>query len=685
MKSLTAGRAALLLLTLMAVPSASAQTAAAVEPPATRSYVAADFVQFVPKSALDMLQRVPGFAIRSEDTDRGLGEASGNVLVNGQRISGKSNDVLSELGRIPAKNVERIEIVDGATLGIQGLTGQIANVIVRSTGISGQYGYYPEFRQYYTDPRLTRFDLSASGTRGAVEYTLGVDNRSSRSGAGGSTYISNAAGERTEYRNEEWHSNYDIPRISGKFGFDGPGGSAGNLNLSYSRLIYEYLEDGMRTGTLDAERDRSVRSKEEGDIYEIGGDWELGFGPGRLKLIAVHNGSSIPSETDVITTYREDSSVVGDRFTGTGDERESIGRGEYRWKQGAADWQISAEAAFNSLDNTSQLFSMDADGGWTEIPFPGATTTVEEDRYEVMGSYGRSLTPNIVLKLSAGGEYSKLAAGNGSDPRSFTRPKGEISTAWKVSPVMDVNVKLARRVGQLNFYDFLASVNLRDDSETSANPDLVPQQSWDLDIEGVRNLGSLGSTTLKIYGQLIDDIIDYVPIGEDGQAPGNLDRATVYGISSRSTFNLDRIGFRGARVDAFLQYEDSEVEDPLTGEKRPISNNLMRGAELSIRHDIPKSELAWGFGSSYYYSAKEYRLTQVGRQWEGPVWANLYFEHKNILGLTVRASVNNLFAADSMWDRTVYNGWRTGGNIAYVERRDRVIGPIYSLSIRGKF
>ena len=49
-----------------------------------------------------------------------------------------------------------------------------------------------------------------------------------------------------------------------------------------------------------------------------------------------------------------------------------------------------------------------------------------------------------------------------------------------------------------------------------------------------------------------------------------------------------------------------------------------------------------------------------GTLWEGPVWGDLYLEHKDVYGLTIRAGLNNLFAADSMWDRTVHDGRRTG-------------------------
>src|SRR6185369_12857419 len=143
-----------------------------------------------------------------------------------------------------------------------------------------------------------------------------------------------------------------------------------------------------------------------------------------------------------------------------GDEREWIGRSEYRWKSNGGEWQLSAEGAFNSLDNTSRLFELQPGGQFAEIPLPGGTAKVTEDRYEVIGSYGRPFGKNLTMKLSAGGEYSQLAqAGGGGTTRAFHRPKGELSAAWKVSPKTDLNIKLARRVGQLNFFDFLASVD----------------------------------------------------------------------------------------------------------------------------------------------------------------------------------------------------------------------------------
>jgi hypothetical protein len=121
-----------------------------------RTYTPADFARFAPRTAYDMLRQVPGFTIRSEDSQRGLGQATGNVLLNGQRLSSKSDDIVTQLGRIPAANVLRIEIRDGATLDIPGLSGPVANVVAKASGLRGQWKWEPDVRSRFTDPLLTR-------------------------------------------------------------------------------------------------------------------------------------------------------------------------------------------------------------------------------------------------------------------------------------------------------------------------------------------------------------------------------------------------------------------------------------------------------------------------------------------------------------------------------------------------
>ena len=203
-------------------------------------------------------------------------------------------------------------------------------------------------------------------------------------------------------------------------------------------------------------------------------------------------------------------------------------------------------------------------------------------------------------------------------------------------------------------------------------------------VEAKRDLGAWGNTTLRPYIQSISDIIDIVPIGATGESVGNLDRALVYGVEWRSTFNFDPLGWQGAKLNMGLEVRHSEVRDPLTGVQRPISDDLHYAFNMDLRWDIPESDWAVGTSANYFESYYGVRLTEVGRFWEGPVWANVFIENKDIFGLVGRFSLNNMFNTDSTWNRTVYAGRRTDP-ISFIEYRNRPIGHIFSFSLSGKF
>jgi hypothetical protein len=227
---------------------------------AKRVYTAADFARFAPKTAYDMLVQVPSFTIRTADeSQRGLGQASENVLINGERIANKSGGAIDQLRRTPARNVDRIEIVDAASLGIAGLQGQVANVILKKDSkSSGQFEYNPSFRAHYAKPEFLAGLLSYSGREGPVDYTLSVQNQPGRGAFGGPIRIFDRDHVLTETRTEIYHSEYDRAKIQGKFGLDGPGSSVGNLTLAYTPYwnpgLYRDTRHNLITGADSARR-----------------------------------------------------------------------------------------------------------------------------------------------------------------------------------------------------------------------------------------------------------------------------------------------------------------------------------------------------------------------------------------------------------------------------------------------
>lgn len=665
-------------------PPPVAALPAAVE--GAKSYTPQDFARFAPRTARDMLDQVPGFIIRSEDSRRGLGQASANVLLNGRRISGKSNDVLTELGRIGAANVVRIDIVDGATLNVPGLSGQVANIVTSAEDkLSGTFAWYPETRFKRLPPRITNGNLSLTGSAGDVDFTLGFTNQSRVNGNGGPEIVTDGGGMIVDRRDERLDIFVEQPKLSASLKHTSPGGAIANLNGAWQIYHLDADEWSWRSGPGQPDRFRKFHEQEREWNYEIGGDYEFGLGPGRLKLIGLRNYEYSPYSQSVRTSHADTRPDEGQRFEQTSREAESILRGEYGWKGGGADWQVAIEGAYNVLDVNSGLFTLDSTGLFQPAPLDNASSTVDEKRAELTLSYGRPLSAKLTLQSSIGGEYSNLSqSGPNGLVRSFVRPKGFVSLAWKPTPRLDISAKLTREVGQLNFGDFVAFVNLGGGFGTAGNPQLVPTQTWRAELEATRSLGAWGTATARFYGNFYQDVVDIVPVGLTGQAPGNLDKARLLGFSWRSTFNLDPLGIKGARIDLQARFQKSRVEDQLTGEMREINSSEQRYIFAEYRHDVPGSDWAYGANYEEFEQAWFYRLDIAERPFNTPGSLGVFVENKDVLGLTVRGGLYNLLGTKEQFTRSFYDRRRTNALLS-TEFRSRDYGPILSFAISGKF
>jgi hypothetical protein len=355
-------------------------------------------------------------------------------------------------------------------------------------------------------------------------------------------------------------------------------------------------------------------------------------------------------------------------------------------KTGKSDWQLSLERAFNALDQKGSFFELAPDGAFVPVDLPGLSGKVQEVRYEGIGTFSRPLSATLDIQLAAGAEISRLERVDGDLPaRKFFRPKGSINLGWRPSKGWDASLKIRRKVGQISFYDFLDQPNLQQERENQGNPDLVPPQSWEVENEVGRELGRWGKTRLKAYYHRIDDIIDVIPIGTSGEGVGNIPRATRFGMESSSTIQFDPLGWTGAKLDMTLGFQRSRLKDPLTGDRRPISGTRTRVIDLSLRHDVPRTELAWGLNFSNEHYSPYYRLTEVFRSWEGPLWLSAYVEHKDVMGLTVRGQVGNILNARHRLERRVHSGFRTTNPLSFTQSNDQLIGPIFQFLVKGNF
>ncbi len=645
------------------------------------------FQRYAPRNALDMVAQVPGFVIDDGNNGaRGLGQATANVLVNGMRFSSKSDSVRDQLSRIPAGDVVRVEIVDGTTLDIPGLNGQVANIVVNTTGASGQFRWNTGFRAHNTEAQLYGGEISLTGKSGKLDYTVSLSNENNRFGADGPISISGADGALIETQYSKFSGKFDNPRLSSNFTYTASPDVIAHLNLRYGADFFARDDREIATRADGSVRDRVVRNREDGPDYEIGGDVEFPLGPGKLKLIGLERFNRDNFESTLVDGYSDGSPDTGFRFEQTNSTGERIGRFEYGWNMGKADWQLSGEAAFNRLDRVSALAELDGDGEFVPLSFPAGTGGVTEDRYEGLLSYSRQLTPKLSLQAVAGGEFSRIEqTGVAANSRSFARPKGSVALSWKAAEDLDISVELRRRVGQLSFGDFLASVNLDTNNENGGNNELQPDQSWNIEAEINKSFGAWGSAKLQVRQAWFEDFVDFFPLASGGEARGNIGSAERLHIELSGTVKFDPIGWKGAQLNFAAVKRWMDVEDPFTGIIRPFSHDLNSQLEADFRHDIPGSHWAYGGGLFTFDPAPYSRRFETGRFWEGPSFVNVFVEHKNILGMTARASVNNITGARNYERRTVFDASRPDGEVLFEEFADRRIGPIFRFTLSGNF
>jgi hypothetical protein len=256
---------------------------------------------------------------------------------------------------------------------------------------------------------------------------------------------------------------------------------------------------------------------------------------------------------------------------------------------------------------------------------------------------------------------------------------------WKATPTFTVSSKLQRKVGQLSFFDFLASVDVQNGNNNSNNPELVPPQSWLWENEANLSLGKAGSVKFKLDGELISDLVDQIPVSPTEEAVGNLPgSAKRLRGEINGSFVLDAIGFKGAKLDAVLALQATSVRDPLLLTNRPLSNRGRTYWSLDFRHDIPNTQWAWGLYGEDSRDNGFYRLDYFGRDFRTGPFTLAFVEHKDVLGLKVRGTVLNLIGQREGSSEIYYVG-RRNGPVDFTRRSDFRYGRFFRLTVSGTF
>ncbi|EJL31586.1 outer membrane receptor protein [Caulobacter sp. AP07] len=442
-----------------------------------------------PNTALDMVDRVPGFTTDDGSGARGFEGAVGNILINNNRPASKNDAGTDVLSRTPANRVDRIELIRGGAPGIdmQGYS-VVVNVILKkgasrqqvatwnATLFDGNHDVYGGNYQFTaTNGDRTWGVLLSDGT--STSDSNGVGRSVRRDGAG--VLLRDEA-----YANDGWGGG-DSARLN----YSGPVGG-GKLEATAQYGIHDW-EEWQRTESQAALR-RSDYA-EDTRSGELGLTWIRPLKPRwTLETRAIHQFEHF----DEVSTGGDTVGGVASpeqRFTAKGDSSESILRALVRHERSAAlTLEAGGEVAYNMLD-THQAFT---EGG-APVFLPSASVKVEELRGETFAKGTWRVNPKLTLEGGLRLETSTIKqSGDAALEKSFFFAKPRFQATWTPKANNQLRFRFERELGQLDFRDFAASAAFDDGAVYGGNVDLVPEQRWISELTYERRFWGEGIVTI---------------------------------------------------------------------------------------------------------------------------------------------------------------------------------------------
>jgi hypothetical protein len=619
-------------------PDAAAATSGRV------TYDAAFFAQFNPQTALDLANNTPGFNLDTGDERRGFSGAVGNVLIDGVRPTAKNQGIDAILGRIPASQVLRVELLRGADVAGDA-SGQavLLNIVRTPSAGSGVYEVGFEYSDQFQQRAAPRFDVSYTGRNGQVEW--GVGSRvftQNRNLPGDRVFLDGAGvyGGRAEIDNPRdlWD-----PYVSGNIAFPLLGGrfsATSEINPEWyfeAENNFHFFDDADNpTGHLLS------GFKEEGSNGELGLNYDRDIGAWSLALVGLISRSTYENHEVADSLSGFDALHVTQDIENEGGE--TILRGTLSRRLGARHRiEFGGEAALNTLDATNRLV-IDDGGGPDVIPLVNGNVSIEEERTEVFGVHTWRPTDQWSVEARLAWENSTLTFTGDTNqevPLDFWKPSLQLTRTFAGNN--QLRLRYYRDVGQLDFNDFTTAAGIADNLINGGNPDLVPQTDWRTEFGGDFRFPGGAALGITLTHHDIEDLSDVVlivaPNPEDDpadpdadpsddfvlfDAPGNIGDGEAWSLDLNFSASLGRF-LPGARITVNAEFWDTEVTDPVTGQPRIFSYQPESEVDISFRQDFSEQRWSWGVEYSKDGETQGYRFNEVDTQEEGP-WVDLWWE-----------------------------------------------------------
>jgi hypothetical protein len=676
----------------LAASPALAQTSGAGEVPQatptqgsrTTVYDPGFFAQYAPRSALDIVQRIPGFTLDLGNNQaatgvdvRGFAGTAGNVVINGARPSSKSETLQTLLARIPASRVTKVEVGPGDLYGADySSKTQVANLLLSADrGIAGN-ATVSGVRHWFGKVIPTA-SASVLLSRGPSTFSLSGDlGRTDYFEEGFDRVTDFATGDLVEFRRKFNSIHPHDPYVSGSWALEKGDDRSAHVNARFAPSTFYLRQDNHVTPVGDTERDDNLVEDYKTRVFELGGDVTRPLAGGAIKLLGLANRQHKTTRDTYLFRSLGGATVLGGSEQLTKSQRnESIGR--LSWSRQSLfgfRFEAGGEVALNTLDYNLGFFELEPDGDRTRIDLPIENATVREVRGEFYVNAGRALTKNLRMDAALNYEMSKLKVrGDALADRSLKFLKPSLTLDWQPGGGWHTQAILRRTVAQLDFYDFVSSAELSVGRVNGGNANLQPQRTWEGRLLVEHPILSEGKVRLELGYDLVSMLQDRVLIFDEHNvpfdAPGNLGTGRRQYVDLSIDTPLDRL-WKGLRVRVHGQLQRTRVEDPISHQQRDFSGFFPRWTwDADIRRDAGK--FAYGLSLNDYRRTTFFRTDEFDTNFNNYPYVSAFAEYRPTSRSTVTLDLNDISDTGGDRDRLIFDPNRLQPAPAFEDYRHR--------------
>lgn len=683
----------------------------------TVMYPASYFAEYLPVTAQDMLNRIPGISVQgggprggnASRGGRGLGSGGGGteILINGKRTAGKSNNSQSQLDRISSDQVNYIEIIRGTSgeLDVRGST-QIINVVLFEQLSNTSVSYEASMDYYQDSEAKPGGSFAYGGQSGQLNFLV--------SASAEPRYQHRELEERSILPDGSPNDLIDEDRIREQTTYS----LSTNLDYQFSerssvRFNALYQDDDNPTEidrtTIDVRDGAYLPYFEREDLpgtqsnWEVGGDVEYRFDNGqRFKLLGIANQNDQASIRERFEVFEDGSENKNLFLSNSSVLEERILRGSYTMGLfDGQDIEFGLERSQTTLDSSLAL-AVDSSsgtpsashGGLVPVAVANANTAVEEIRYEPFAIHNWQLNPRMSLETSMVYETSEISqSGDTSKKRDFSFFKPKLDYRFDITPTLQLRLMIEKIVRQLSFSDFVAVIDQGDvDADTQAgNTELRPDYWWNYNLLAEYRLpDDLGVVSANLYKHRHYDFrqrIDVSPSDDNlRSAWGNSGKGDMMVLDVRASVRLSMFNLPDVLVTSRASARVSEVTDPITGEVRSFNDYSKGQFQLGFRHDIPRWRMNYGMNMNSPINGdnKLWDLEDIEAS-RSDGFAMAFVEVFAFDNMSFRLDSRNLFDGQNCRDRVRFDGRRSDGILEEVEYMCNGSGRVITFRMSGTF